>query len=462
MKVSAPSQFAYQAPSWIADNGTYLKDHNFNPAAFDPSAPYAPGGKTFRLKSNDKRRWEDVDLLNLRFIEPQTITALLQDLEEKVEHKKPIVCVPATGGTIAMTRMESGFCRPTLSVEDLMSELGGRFQESLSICGVSHRTLIDSSQQEIDYLADLVIVMAWIWEHSSQELKDLFQGFMILHGTDTIDAAAPYLAMMLGPDCPFTVGLVGAQRMSSDRFSDVPINLRFAFDAFAQLRLENVTTCFVFGGGTGGAAYRATGVTKVSDRRIDFLDASGHDPLIKISRDITPPTIARFEREYRKRRFFRPLVLRGYRRVLAIGSELGFDPATAYTIISTTPEPALLFKTFGCFTANTKFFKAVSDAVARTGKILFVTNQIFGGSLDHQYEDSVQLQLRSNGAVPVDMLPAVLAAKVSLGLEVYGENRAKLIDFVQSNYVGEQIDWQYGESTGWLGTPDDFHDDCEN
>lgn len=80
---------------------------------------------------------------------------------------------------------------------------------------------------EIDYMADIVIVMGHIYKNISHEAKEFFAGFMVTHGTDTLSLSATYVNAMLGANYPFSVAFVGSQKTIDDQFTDVGINFSF-------------------------------------------------------------------------------------------------------------------------------------------------------------------------------------------------------------------------------------------
>ncbi len=461
-----PRDVSTRDAPWLANKGNpWERDgehEKFLPGAFDPGTPHVPKGRTFRLASNPDHLWEDAtDLDNLRFIEPPRVRRLLEELEElAVAGRQDVTCILATGGTLAATRDAEGDLDPVLSIDELLDEAGSGIRRKMGVTGIPHRKLIDSADQEFDYLADLVIVMAWIWHNASNRLKRAFLGFVIPHGTDTIDAAGPAIAMMLGPDHPFSYGFVGAQRTRDDLYSDVPVNLRFVCDALLHLKKKGVVAGFIVGGGTSGGAYRATSAIKATDDRVDFLACPGSPQLIDVSRASTTDNInAPFEAAYHKREgYFQPLIIRGYARIHPIISKMGLDPASAWKQVVTADEPVVVFGSYAAFTANNKLFRAVQMATQQAGKLLLVINQLPGGSTDHEYKAGKELH-----AYAANMLFGSLVPKISLALAIYGSNYARVIDFItKRNYVGEQISWPWNADADnkQLGAPPEIYQHC--
>jgi L-asparaginase/Glu-tRNA(Gln) amidotransferase subunit D len=442
----------YTAPDWIEDSGRYLDDAgHFNPNAYDPSAQYDIQGSSYCLASNPEKKQENpFDLENLRFIDPKKIQNLLIKMEglaaaiEDESSGKEVVAMIGTGGTIAMT-MVDGKLQPTLDPDYLLKYAGGALDHNFSVASAEYPTPIDSSEQEIDYEADLVIAMSWMWKNMSDQLKKVFSGFLITHGTDTMGGGSTAVTMMLGPNAPFSVGFVGAQKTTEDQFSDVGSNVKGSFETLSTLKRRNKVGRFVFMGGTEGGAFHPAGVLKTDDRRVSAFRAPIHERLLDASDFGLHGIIDRFGRRYMEtlerggaKDDFSPIVLRGYSPIIDLNPKIGTDPERYYRqIMADEKAKAVLLTTFGSFTANSKVRKAITLAAERSGKIVLGANPFPGGSTEHSYAPAKAL--RDSGAYPVGTLPDATASKVFIGSAVYGDNRVELARFLtNTNIVGEQ------------------------
>lgn len=445
----------YQTPPWIANGGNPWSgaswgEGDFDPDAFDPAAPYIPKGGTYRLASNPDKPLEDAfDLENLRFFDRKKVERLLSKLEglaaeiEDTRSEKQIVGMIGTGGTIAMTKVD-GVLQPRLDPAYLLKYAGGGLDERFQIASVEFPKPIDSSQMEIDYAADLVIVTSWIWSKASTSLKQKFSGFLITHGTDTMSGGGAYITMMFGPRCPFSVGIVGAQRTTEDRFSDVGINVKNALETLAMLREARVPAPFVYMGGTGGGAYNPVGVVKQNDDRVDAFASPVHPQIVSAVNFAVSGPVLEFNRKVDAAMGqlggydFSPKILRGYAPVINVEPKLATDPSVVYQGIKGTHNAvAVVVTTFGSFTVNHKVVRAVQQATKETGKLFFAANPFPLGSTDHDYGPAHEL--RKSGAHSVHMMPLALIAKLTLGQHVFGNDLERLAAFVtHNNYVGEQ------------------------
>lgn len=444
-------------PEWIENDGRYFQwneekgEWNFNPHAYDPAAPYEIQGRTYRLASNPEKAQEDpFDLDNLRFLDKikiQNLLIKLEGLAAKVEDEKSgkeVVAMIGTGGTIAMTLVK-GKLVPTLNPDYLLEYTGGGLKNHFSVDSAEYPTPIDSSEQEIDYEADLVIAMSWMWTNMSDRLKKVFSGFLVTHGTDTMGGGSTAVTMMLGPNAPFSVGFVGAQKTTEDQFSDVGSNVKGSFETLSTLKRREKLARFVFMGGTEGGAFHPAGVLKIDDRRVSAFRAPIHERLVDASDFGLHGIIDRFGKRYtetletgKAQAEFHPVVLRGYTPIIDLIPRIGTDPEKYYRqIMDDEKATAVLLTTFGSYTANTKIRKAITLAAERSGKIVLGANPFPGGSTEHSYGPAKAL--RDSGAYPVTTLPDATAAKVFIGSAVFGENREMLAKFlIDTNIIGEQ------------------------
>ncbi len=473
----------YQVPPWIEDNGVYLTPIEgsdklrFNPDAYDPKKPEIPKGNVYILESNPEHLFEDpFDLDNLRIVDKEDVLKLhrrLEDLAHDPENeRKSVVGMIGTGGTIAMTKNEDGELEPGLDIDYLLRNTAQGLPDKFAVASVDFPTLIDSSQMEVDYNAELIITTSYIWKNASPELKEKFGGFLVAHGTDTMAPSSAYYATMLGPNRPFSVGFVGSQKSTEEDGTDAYANIKIAFDVLKELKHNKKKEVFVAMGSHTGGAYPAVGVDKVSDQKASAFASPTHDMIYEavdfgakglrtdffdlysfVNGDLgvfTPDTMRRALNDYsgmweRKaavygdyRKEFWPIILRGYSGVLNVRPQEGDDPGIFYNQVRDEDDVRFVtMTTFGSFTANNKIRKAVMAAAQETGKAVFVANPFPEGKIDHQY--AVAAALRRSGAYPTAVPPIATAAKLFLAQAMYGQNIEAIADFITTrNYVGEQ------------------------
>ena len=444
----------YRSPDWIENRGDpWGRSKKFNPNAFDPAAPYVPKGETYSFSTNPEKPIENPFYLNnLRFFDPEKVKrfamrleGLAADIEDKADGRK-IVAMIGTGGTIAMTE-EDGELVPKLNPDYLMEYAGGGLNKRFAIAALEFPTPIDSSQMEIDYEADLVIVKSWLWANASEMMRKYFVGFLVTHGTDTLSGGGAYASMMLGPNLPFSVGFLGAQKTTEDRYSDVGINVKNALESLLVLNEAETPVCFTYMGGSEGGAYLPTGTIKVSDSAVLAMESPMHPRIIDASNFAVSGVTSQFQQDVHKMREgedpkFCPIIMRGYSPTIPITPEIGTNPRHIYDMVKTIRDSiAVIVTSFGSFTMNQKIIEAVRQSTQETGKLFLAANPFPQGRTDHQYGPAHRL--RESGAIPVQTMPIAVKAKTMLAQYIYGNDTDKIAAFIAgNNWVGEQSpDW---------------------
>lgn len=172
-----------------------------------------------------------------------------------------------TGGTIGMEgdqHLEPGHYVTAL-VEQLPEYVGFAKIDSTLLCN------LDSSDIGPRQWSDLARLIA---SNRSQ-----YDGFIVIHGTDTMPYTASALAFALeGLDKP--VILTGAQRPLGALRNDARRNLADAIEV-STLNIPEVSICF------DGVLLRGCRSCKVNTRAYHAFDTPGCEPLAKLGVDIT-------------------------------------------------------------------------------------------------------------------------------------------------------------------------------
>lgn len=189
-----------------------------------------------------------------------------------------------TGGTIVMAG-RPGPLEPVL--QDVMSYVRGLEElvevEGLSLCN------IDSTDMTPDH-----------WESIAETVeaqRERFDGFVVLHGTDTMAYSASAVSYLLdGLDRP--VVFTGSQRPIADIRTDARMNLVHA-SICATLDVPEVGIYF------GDHLFRGNRTTKTSVQSYSAYGSPSLPPLIEMGVDITRPTPCRRpKRAFRRRTGF--------------------------------------------------------------------------------------------------------------------------------------------------------------
>lgn len=153
--------------------------------------------------------------------------------EKNMEKKKKILLL-TTGGTIASHNTEKGLV-PLLTAEDLMKYLPSVRPK----CDLEALNLFSLDSTNMTYREWLKIAAA------IEENYQRYDGFVILHGTDTMAYTAAALSYLI-QNSPKPIVLTGSQRPLEMEITDASMNLRDSIIYAMDDRSNGV--CLVFGG----------------------------------------------------------------------------------------------------------------------------------------------------------------------------------------------------------------------
>lgn len=322
----------------------------------------------------------------------------------------PNVLIIHTGGTLGMTGtpLEPGAYADHL--ESQVPELGQIASVTTEI--VCNLDSSDMTPAHWSLLADTVA-----------KRREQFDGFVIIHGTDTMAYSAAALAFALrGLDRP--VVFTGAQRPLSALRTDARRNLADAVDV-ATRAIPEVTICF------DGMLLRGCRATKSNARDYRAFESPGTEPLARLGVDIdlgasVRPVVAEFSCD-----------ARFDDRVAVLQTWPGLDPAIL-TAIADTGIRGLVLAAYGIGTvptSNRPIAPAVREIVDRGVDVLVVTQS--AGTVDlEMYKNS--LPLAAAGAVEGGRMRVEAAvAKLSHALATTTD-RAARARYLKSDVAGER------------------------
>ncbi len=318
--------------------------------------PYLP--KSFH--SPVEKVEDPFDLENLRFrapvfnerktkeilVTPKLIEEFVARINQLPEDdSKPFVILIGTGGTASMEcATDGGSLTPKFDIESLMhhEKIDPSIREEFTIAGID-MFKTDSSQLEIDDVGDMTISMIHIWENMKPSLKARFNGFVVVHGTDTMPKSGSHQAVMLGKGMPFNVIHTGSQRAIGEKQTDFPMNLKDAFDSARILHKSGFAECATV---MGRYALLTIGTNKVSGEDLKAMRSPRHGPILDFNRlknpkDFTIPDLG----FYRKRDSgipFEPVIYRGPLRVHDLVAGMQIDPTAIITAVRFSAALALL------------------------------------------------------------------------------------------------------------------------
>lgn len=171
--------------------------------------------------------------------------------------KKRILII-GTGGTIAgkgPNKMTSGYSAAQLNIQDLVSEIPGL--ENLAELESKELFSVDSCDMNF---ANLMVLSNYINEKAQ---SNNFDGFVITHGTDTLEETAYFLNLTLKTEKP--VVITGAMRPSTAMSADGPMNLYQAVALATSQKAFGKGVLITFADGI----YSARDVAKINTFRTD-------------------------------------------------------------------------------------------------------------------------------------------------------------------------------------------------
>jgi len=193
--------------------------------------------------------------------------------------QKKSIYVAYTGGTIGMQRSENGYI-----------PVSGHLQRQLALMPEFHRPeMPDFTIHEYDPLMDSSDMTPEDWQHIADDIKahyDQYDGFVILHGTDTMAFTASALSFML-ENLSKPVIVTGSQIPLAELRSDGQINLLNSLYVAANFPINEVSLFF------NNRLYRGNRTTKAHADGFDAFASPNLSPLLEagihIRRLGTPP-----------------------------------------------------------------------------------------------------------------------------------------------------------------------------
>lgn len=182
------------------------------------------------------------------------------------------VCILYTGGTIGMVPTAYGYAPKKDYFSVLLNEIHQLKSPSLPLWDVV----------EFDPLLDSSNIAVKEWNAIGREISsryDNYDGFVVLHGTDTMSYTASALSFMLeGLNKPIV--FTGAQIPLCELRSDGRDNLINSIIIAGQGKVREVCVYF------GGKLLRANRSTKISSEELQAFDSPDYPPLAEVRIDI--------------------------------------------------------------------------------------------------------------------------------------------------------------------------------
>ncbi|EDV21633.1 uncharacterized protein TRIADDRAFT_30040 [Trichoplax adhaerens] len=371
-------------------------------------------------------------------------------LSEQAESK---VLILYTGGTIGMKKTERGYepypnylanslkslpmlhdpnydqelFSPPDNLESLIFSIYGC---RVIYCVMEYEPLMDSSDMSMDVWAKIAMDIRKYYE--------IFDGFVILHGTDTMAYTSSALSFML-EDLGKSIILTGAQVPIYEQRSDGRENLLGALIIAGHYVIPEVTLYF------DHKLYRGNRVIKDNNREFNAFQSPNFAPLANVGIDI----------EVQWSSIFRSGKLQKFHIYTSMSSNVGilrlFPGITAETIRTflLPPMEGVILLSYGSGNAPSRFPNIINEfrKACDRGVLILNISQCCRGFVDDSY--MVGKILTNVGIIPgADMTPEAALTKMSYLLGRDDLDLATKRRMLKENLRGEltvRLSWKESE-----------------
>lgn len=295
-------------------------------------------------------------------------------------HSKPNILLIYTGGTIGMVKnFETGALK-AFNFKKLLLNIPELNHLDCNIETLSFETPIDSSNMDPTKWVQMASMV--------EENYDAFDGFVILHGSDTMSYSASALSFML-ENLNKPVVFTGSQLPIGDLRTDAKENLITAIQ-IASLRTEAgpviKEVCLYF----EYKLYRGNRTTKINAEHFNAFSSPNYPPLaesgvhLKVNTDLLlPQTRGRLKVNSRMDN-----------NVVIIKMFPGINEKVLSSIVNTPGLKGVVLETYGSGNAQSEeWFISILDKAIREGVHVVNVTQCSGGSVNMgHYETSTKLK----------------------------------------------------------------------
>ncbi|NUM81176.1 asparaginase [bacterium] len=319
-----------------------------------------------------------------------------------------------TGGTMGMTAGE----HPSLATKQFEDEV---FRHVPGVKNIAHIDFknpfnIDSSNIGIRHWVEIGSII--------EEHMETYDGFVIIHGTDTMSYTACALSFML-TNLPKPVILTGSQRPLSAIRTDAKNNLINAIE-LATYDIPEVGIFFDY------KLFRGNRTIKISIDDFDAFSSPNYPLLAEVGLNIeiknfhrTPTGIFRLHKNFSNDVFCTRLFP-------------GFNPVTILSLID-SPIRVFIFEAFG--SGNVPILEnslvPIIQKISGSGKLAAITSQCVNGSVDLALYDCGQQALEAGAITCGDMTTEAAIIKAMYLLGQFDGNAGKVKNNFNISIAGE-------------------------
>ena len=293
---------------------------------------------------------------------------------------KPSILLIYTGGTIGMIKDYDTGALKAFDFDQLLQNIPELRLLDCDISTSSFKTPIDSSNMNPEYWNELCTII--------QSNYDAYQGFVVLHGSDTMSYTASAISFML-ENLKKPVIFTGSQLPIGDLRTDAKENLITAIQIAAlQKRNRPVVqeVCLYF----EYKLYRANRTSKVSAEHFEAFDSPNYPPLITSGVHLSINQDLLFKPAKKPFKVHLNLV----REILLLKMYPGIPKSLVMAMLSMTEIKGVVLETYGSGNTTTEvwFIDALKTIIKKGIPIVNVTQCIAGSVQMGNYETSVALK----------------------------------------------------------------------
>ncbi|MFD0965244.1 asparaginase [Pseudofulvibacter geojedonensis] len=293
---------------------------------------------------------------------------------------KPKILLIYTGGTIGMVKDFETNALRAFNFDNLLVRIPEIKQLECDITTQSFKEPIDSSNMNLDYWRQIVSII--------EDKYNEMDGFVVLHGSDTMSYTASAISFML-ENLSKPVVFTGSQLPIGDLRTDAKENLITAIQV-ASLQENGIPqiqeVCLYF----EYKLYRANRTTKINAEHFEAFSSLNYPELAESGVHLKV-----FKQNLLERNLNPLIVHRNMCTDIAVLKLFpGINEATVRAVLETPNVKGVILETYGAGNAPTlKWFeKLIAKALNKEIKIVNVTQCAGGSVLMGHYETSSHLQ----------------------------------------------------------------------
>lgn len=335
-----------------------------------------------------------------------------------MENKSNILLI-YTGGTIGMVKdYETGALR-AFDFEELINNLPELNQLDCEVRGISFKNPIDSSNMNPKHWATIATIV--------EEHYEAFDGFVVLHGSDTMSYSASALSFML-ENLSKPVIFTGSQLPIGDLRTDAKENLITSIQ-IAALKKNDVSVIQEVGLYFEYKLYRANRTTKINAEHFEAFASLNHPPLVisGVHLKVNHPSLMRKKKSDNSLTVFKRMDT----NVAILKLFPGLNQNALEAVLGIKGLRALVLETYGAGNApvDNWFLSALDRGIKKGLHIINVTQCSGGSVVMGKYKSSERLQSIHliNGA-DITSEAAITKAMYLLGRGVGNEDFKRLFE----------------------------------